>query len=229
VVRCILDEEKPRNQDQTINNLPFETEIDEGFLYRTIREIKTVAARNDHAFLSIAQECQTAFEENSQKVTKICSEHQVTADKLERWMENYMILKRKMEQSSEIYKRELNKSWSAEKEYSVQITTLCETINKLTNELVEGKTSLINYSVRFEKVCKHLQIMEENIVKLHEQYDNKLYENESRLASLNNRCELLKRDGGGEKRRASSSSSRRLSKTLFNLKRRLSETNESVK
>ena len=146
-------------------------------------------------------------------------------------MENYMILKRKMEQSSEIYKRELKKSWSAEKEYSVQIKTLCETINKLTNELAEGKTNLTNYSTRFEKVCRHLQVMEDNIVKLHQQYDDKLYKNESRLVILNNKCELLKRDGGigGEKRRASSSSSRRLSKTLFNLKRRLSETNESVK
>lgn len=195
-----------------------------------MRDIQTVTARNDNALYSLTQQCQQAFHENTQKVSEIYNESQATADKLERWMENYMILKRKTEHTSDIYKHELKKSWESEKEYALQITQLCDVINNMSQELVEGKTTLATYTAHFDKVVASLEQMEIGRASLDKLYDSKHKEHSLKLDRLVTQCDKLRHyqdhhQGSNKK----TPSSRRISKTLFNLKRRLSETNESGK
>ena len=202
---------------------------------KTIRDIQTVTARNDHRLFSLTQQCQKAFQVNSKKVTEIYKESQATANKLERWMENYMILKRKTEHTSDIYKRELKKSWESEKEYALQITQLCDTINDMSHELVDGKTTLATYTTHFDKVVTNLEQMEAGMVNLHTLYDAKHTQYDMKLDQLATQCDKLKhfRESNQQQQQGANkkahSSSRRISKTLFNLKRRLGETNESGK
>ena len=186
------------------------------------------------------------------KVTKIYQDSQSTADKLERWMESYMVLKRKTEHTSEIYQRELSKSWESEKEYALQIKQLCDTINDMSEELFEGKTTLATYTTHLRKVTGHLQHMETRMMDLQSLIAAKHTDQEQRLEHLTTKCDKLKfhqpynsphlydeagiattttanSDNNKKRPGSSSTSSRRISKTLFNLKRRLSETNESGK
>lgn len=198
-----------------------------------MRDIQTVTARNDHTIYSLTQQCQQAFHENTQKVSEIYNESQATADKLERWMENYMILKRKTEHTSDIYKHELKKSWESEKEYAVQITQLCDVINDMSQELVDGKTTLATYATHFDKVVESLEQMEKGRLNLDKLYDSKHKEHSTKLDRLFTQCDKLRHlqhhDHQSGSNKKTPSSSRRISKTLFNLKRRLSENNESGK
>ncbi|XP_066933588.1 uncharacterized protein [Clytia hemisphaerica] len=224
-------DERPRKGQFKAESPLRDVPIDDLGIQRTIREIKTIAARNDHKLLALSEKCQSAFTGHTEKVAKICNESQVVADKLERWMENYMILKRRTEETSEIYQRELKKSWSAEIEYSKQIKALCETINDMSQELVDGKQNLGSYEKHFDKVTKVVKEMEEKMENLVRVSSFKQTMNESKLKELKNHVTQLKeiRLDGKKKKGTPSTGNKRTTKTLFNLKRRLSETNESGK
>ena len=62
-------DERPRKGQFKAGSPLRDVPIDDLGIQRTIREIKTIAARNDHNLFTITEQCQNVFTDHTQKVS----------------------------------------------------------------------------------------------------------------------------------------------------------------
>lgn len=196
-------------------------------IHRKMFQVRAMSLRNDQHINTIISECQRVFVDNSKTLDLLYKENQEVSGKLEVWVENYMLLKRQQEEGGEMYQRELKRSWNTEKEYRDQLKELCETVNSLTEEACEEKRSLEKYKLSLESVYLTIQKMDRQIEFVQQLANEKASINEGRLGNLALKCEQLHHREEGKRRKSVSTGSRKISKSIFKMKRRLSESNES--
>ena len=171
---------------------------------------------------TLTSNCHRLITENCKVLEKICEENRLTGNKLQAWIESYMVMKRKTEQGEEIYQRELQRSWKVEKEYKTQIKNLCEMITRLTREVNEAREKNYSYETSFENVKSNLKELDNQFDLIVELTNEKVSITEGKLRDLVTKCDVLNSSPSFKKK----TPVKRFSRSLFKLKRRMSESNE---
>ena len=189
-----------------------------------MKTISTLAKRNDITVQFLVTKCEELTKQNAKTLRKLYNDNMITSRKLEKWMECYMILKRQHEVNTDIYQQELKKAWNVEKEYKIQIKNLCEMISRLSTEANAERKQIEDYRKTYETIIINLQELDQQFDMISELTTDKVSLTETKLRELVVKCERLQNSPTLKKKR----NSRRLSKNIFRLKRRISESNESL-
>ena len=216
-------EEKPRCR---FNEAMMESNVLTDELCEKIRTINGFVRENDFSVQTLIEQCQNLVQLNVNMLKTMYRGNQDTAGKLESWIENYMILKRKTEQGAEIYERELKKSRNIENECKDQIKNLCEMINRLNSDICEERQLIEKYKKSFQFIYTNLETLDDRFKLVIEMANQKVSIAEGKLHDLVIKCETLQNSPSGSTKKRSIS--RKLSKSLFKLKRHQSETNEKI-
>ena len=192
-------------------------------LNKQMKTISALAKRNDITVKFLVTKCQELTKQNARTLRKLYNDNMITSKKLEKWMECYMILKRQHEVNTDIYQQELKKAWNVEKEYKIQIKNLCELISRLSTEATAERKQIEDYRKTYETIIINLHELEQQFDMISELTKDKVSLTETKLKELVLKCERLQNSPISKKKGNS-----RLSKNIFRLKRRISESNESL-
>jgi len=189
---------------------------------RQIKQITLMSQSNDLNVYQVVQQCQTLVKENSKALRKLHTENKSATDKLESWIESYMILKRKNEEGAEIYQRELKKSWHIENEYKIQIKNLCDMINRLSTDSTKERKQIEHYEQLFNLISHSLTDLDNKFEFIMQQANDKVTRTETKLKSLILQCEILQRNNKNQE--SSPARKKKQIRNLFKLKRRSNGT-----
>lgn len=199
-----------------------DTSIVSNEIKNIILKIKSVQRENDTKLQTIVKNCCAILKENGSLLKSLYDENNTATIKIEKWINGYMILKRKKEEESELSKREHARSTEIEIENRNQIKYLCEMIQQLNAEVGIERAQTQNYKTSLTQIYKNLEEIDKRFENISHVAIEKLSKAETKVQNMILKCSQIKSSPPFSKK------NKRLSKTLFKLKRRISDSKERM-
>ena len=187
---------------------------------KVILKTKSIQKENNSTLQKIIKQCCEMLKENGFLLKSLCDENNTATIKIEKWINGYMILKRKKEEEDEISKREHTRSAEIEMEYRNQIKNLCEMITQLNADVGIERAQTQTYKETLSQVYKNLEELDIRFENISNIALEKLSNAEMKVKNLIQKCDQIQSSPTLQKK------NKRLSKNLFKLKRRMSDSKE---